>query len=148
MAFRWRAYGGPTLNGVLIAALRFFMGSGPVLLENAIFFVIFQLGGGGGWSGPPVPLLIHTWSCLYIKLKLGRDLHLGPSWHGPSFESWAELAWAELVGAELVLVRVVLHPYNVRSCHLIRLISGPLFLYVNHVTNHRRCSYPGSYALK
>ena len=35
---------------------------------------------------------------------MGRVLHLGPSWHGPSF------MWAELVGAELVLVRVVLHP--------------------------------------
>ena len=37
---------------------------------------------------------------------MGRVLHLGPSWHGPSF------MWAELVGAELVLVRVVLHPYQ------------------------------------
>ena len=58
--------------------------------------MIFQ--GGGA----PYP-------CLYVKLKLGRVgmgrvLHLGPSWHGPSF------MWAELVGAELVLVRVVLHP--------------------------------------
>ena len=26
---------------------------------------------------------------------MGRVLHLGPSWHGPSFASWAELAWAE-----------------------------------------------------
>ena len=36
---------------------------------------------------------------------MGRVLHLGPSWHGPSF------MWAELVGAELVLGRVVLHPF-------------------------------------
>ena len=35
---------------------------------------------------------------------MGRVLHLGPSWHGPTF-MWAELAWAELV-----LGRVVLHP--------------------------------------
>ena len=47
--------------------------------------------------------------CLSIKLKLGRVgmgrvLHLGPSWHGPSFKM-AELAWAELV-----LGRVVLRP--------------------------------------
>ena len=38
-------------------------------------------------------------SCIFIKFKLGRVgmgrvLHLGPSWHGPSFASWAELAWA------------------------------------------------------
>ena len=48
-------------------------------------------------------------SCLFIKLKLGqvcmgRVLHLGPSWHGPSF-MWAELAWGEFV-----LSRDVLHP--------------------------------------
>ena len=36
---------------------------------------------------------------------MGRVLHLGPSWHGPSF------MLAELAGAELVLGRVVLHPY-------------------------------------
>ena len=35
---------------------------------------------------------------------MGRVLHLGPNWHGPSF------MWAELEGAELVLGRVVLHP--------------------------------------
>ena len=35
---------------------------------------------------------------------MGRVLHLGPSWHGPSF------IWAELARAELVLGRVVLHP--------------------------------------
>ena len=31
---------------------------------------------------------------------MGRVLHLGPSWHGPSF-MWAELAGAELVLGEL-----------------------------------------------
>ena len=36
----------------------------------------------------------------FIKLKLGRVLHLGPSWHGPIF-MWAELAWAELVLGQL-----------------------------------------------
>ena len=50
-----------------------------------------------------IPLKCGT-GCLFIKLKLGRVgmgrvLHLGPSWHGPSFK------WAELV-----LGRVVLHP--------------------------------------
>ena len=55
-----------------------------------------------------LPLKCGT-GCLFIKLTLGRVgmgqvLHLGPSWHGPSF-MWAELAWAELV-----LGRVVLHP--------------------------------------
>ena len=57
-----------------------------------------------------IPLKCET-SCLFIKLKLGRVgmgrvLHLGPSWHGPSF-MWAKLAWAELV-----LGRVVLHPHQ------------------------------------
>ena len=36
MAFRWRIDNGPTLNAVLVG-LRFFRGSGPVLLENPIF---------------------------------------------------------------------------------------------------------------
>ena len=35
---------------------------------------------------------------------MGRVLHLGPSWHEPSF------MLAELARAELVLGRVVLHP--------------------------------------
>ena len=35
---------GPTLNTGLVA-LRFFRGSGPVLLRNPIFFEIFQGGG-------------------------------------------------------------------------------------------------------
>ena len=35
-AFRWRADDGPTMNAGLVA-LRFFRGSGPVLLENPIF---------------------------------------------------------------------------------------------------------------
>ena len=44
-----------------------------------------------------IPLKCGT-GCLFIKLKFGRVgmgkvLHLGPSWHGPSFK-WAELAWA------------------------------------------------------
>ena len=62
-----------------------------------------------GWSEPPVPILI-TWSCLYIKLKLGRDLHLGPSWHGPSFAYWAELAWAEFYVGRVGRGRVGLGP--------------------------------------
>ena len=36
MAFRWRANYGPTLNTGSIA-LRFYMGSGPVLLRNPLF---------------------------------------------------------------------------------------------------------------
>ena len=36
MAFRWRADDGPALNTGLVD-LRFFRGSGPVLLENPIF---------------------------------------------------------------------------------------------------------------
>ena len=35
-AFRWRADDGPTMNAGLVA-LRFFRGSGPVLLENPLF---------------------------------------------------------------------------------------------------------------
>ena len=51
-----------------------------------------------------IPLKCGT-GCLFIKHKLGRVgmgrvLHLGPSWHGPSF-----------MGADLVLGRVVLHPF-------------------------------------
>ena len=30
------------------------------------------------------------WDELYIY-----KTSIGPSWHGPSFASWAELAWAE-----------------------------------------------------
>ena len=36
MAFRWRADNGPTLN-VGLVALRFFRGSGSVVLRNPIF---------------------------------------------------------------------------------------------------------------
>ena len=42
-----------TLSYALVA-LRFFRGSGPVLLRNPYFFAIFQ---GGGMFGPPVPPL-------------------------------------------------------------------------------------------
>ena len=49
MAFRWRAYDGPTLNAGLVA-LWFFRRSGPVLLRNPIFLWIFR----GRGSGPPV----------------------------------------------------------------------------------------------
>ena len=38
-----------------------FRGSGPVLLRNSIFFVIFTGMWGGGGSGPPVPLWIRAW---------------------------------------------------------------------------------------
>ena len=47
MAFRWRTDDGPSCNGTLgtFVALRFSMGSGPVLPKNYIF-VIFRGGGG------------------------------------------------------------------------------------------------------
>ena len=57
MAFRWRADDGPTLNSGLVA-LRFFRGSGPVLLRNPFFLRFFSVCVcGGGGSGPPVPPL-------------------------------------------------------------------------------------------
>ena len=49
-----------------------------------------ELGGHGPQSPPLDP-----------GLGMGRVLHLGPSWHGPSFK------WAGLACAELVLGRVV-----------------------------------------
>ena len=50
MAFRWRGDDGPILNAGLVA-LRFFRGSGPLLLINHDFC---DFSGGGGVSGPPV----------------------------------------------------------------------------------------------
>ena len=41
MAFRWRANDGPTLNAGL-AALRFFRGSGPVLIVLSSFAIILK----------------------------------------------------------------------------------------------------------
>ena len=56
---------------------------------------------------------------------MGRVLHLGPSWHGPSF-MWADLAWAELV-----LGLVVLHPetqpkvaYSRFSCYTFQIANS------------------------
>ena len=40
---------------------------------------------------------------------MGQVLHLGPSWHGPSF-MWAEMAWPEFV-----LGRAVLHLLSTRT---------------------------------
>ena len=58
MAFPWRANGGSTLNAGLVA-LWFYMGSGPVLLGNPIFFVIFQ--GGPDLLSPPLdPRMAYT----------------------------------------------------------------------------------------
>ena len=48
MAFCWRPDDGLTLNSGLVA-LRFFRGSGPVLLRKPIFL---PLGGGGGSPNP------------------------------------------------------------------------------------------------
>ena len=50
MAFRWRADDGPTLNAGLVIFENSW-GSGPVLLRNSIFFVIFQ----GGCPDPLSP---------------------------------------------------------------------------------------------
>ena len=65
-AFRWRADYGPTLNAGLVA-LRFFRGSGPVLLGNP-FFVIFQgvggLGGGKAMSHTAKKKAKYCVSCL------------------------------------------------------------------------------------
>ena len=52
MALRWWADDGPSLNADL-AALRFFSGSGPVLLRNPTFFVIFQCGFRTPCAPPP-----------------------------------------------------------------------------------------------
>ena len=50
MVFRWRADDDPTLNAGLVA-LRFFRGSGPLLLENPIFCDF------SGGARPPCPPL-------------------------------------------------------------------------------------------
>ena len=71
MAFCWRAHLSPKLNAGLVA-LWFFRGSGPVLLENPIFFVIFSRVGGGGGFGPPV-----------LPLYLGMETFWWPIWCGP-----------------------------------------------------------------
>ena len=57
MAFRWRTGGGPTLNACL-QSLRFYRGSGPILLRNPIFFLFFR-GGGPDPLPPPPPLDPH-----------------------------------------------------------------------------------------
>ena len=49
-AFRRRADDDPTLN-IKCWRVCIFRGSGPVLLRNPIFSVIFQWGGGGGRGG-------------------------------------------------------------------------------------------------
>ena len=60
------------LNGVLLAdrwwpniecwlgSFGIFIGSGPILLENPVFFVIFRGGGGGGGPDPLSPLWIRS----------------------------------------------------------------------------------------
>ena len=53
MSFRWRADDDPTLNAGSIAS-KIVRESGPELLRNPIFFVIFQ-GGGGGCLDPAPP---------------------------------------------------------------------------------------------
>ena len=60
------------------------MGSGPVLLRNPIFFVIYQ----GGGSGPPAPLWIRACKnkyILYLNMLwyehiLARYMHFKVSW--------------------------------------------------------------------
>ena len=88
MAFRWRTNDGLTLNSGLVA-LRFFRGTGPVLLRKP-FSVIFQ-----GVSVPPVvppPLWIRPCQsrnfqpCRYVSLvepvlnRVYRVLHKKTIW--------------------------------------------------------------------
>ena len=64
MAFRWRPYDGLTLNSGLVA-LRVFRGSVPELLRKPIF-VIFQGGGSGPLSPPPLdpPMPVKKFSAM------------------------------------------------------------------------------------
>ena len=64
MAFRWRAYDESTLNAGLVA-LRFFRGSGPVLLRYPIF---------RDFSDPP-PTSLDPRMCLFA-LQSYNDLAL------------------------------------------------------------------------
>ena len=45
-----------------------------------------------------------------IPLKCGTGCLIGPSWHGPSFASWAELAWAEFYVSRIGMGRVGFGP--------------------------------------
>ena len=59
---------GPKLNTNLVA-LKFFRGSGPVLLRNPIFFR-FSEGGWGGGGGGPDPLSPPLDLCMLLDLEL------------------------------------------------------------------------------
>ena len=67
MAFRWLADDDPTLNAGLVV-FENFRGSGPVLLRNSMFFVIFQVVGGGGGPDPLPPLWIRAWDRTMSRL--------------------------------------------------------------------------------
>ena len=72
--FRWRADNGPTLNAGLVV-LRFFRGSGPVLLENTIFYDF----SGGAVPDPlsPPSGSANAFDCLINS----HNLHTGASKH-------------------------------------------------------------------
>ena len=45
---------------------------------------------------------------------------IGPSWHGPSFSSWAELAWAEFYVGQAGMGRVGVGPSCSAPIHTVR----------------------------
>ena len=58
---------------------------------------------------------------------MGPVLHLGPSWHGPSFASWAELAWAEFYVGRVGMGRVGYGP----SCPAPKSTTGrQVYIYI------------------
>ena len=64
MAFRWRAYDGPTLNGVLVAAI--FQGMRTCIAGKRYIIVFFPGGGGGGVGPDPMPPSRYTHGVVYI----------------------------------------------------------------------------------
>ena len=47
---------------------------------------------------------------LNTSIPLKCETGIGPSWHGPSFASWAELAWAEFNVGRVGMGRVGFGP--------------------------------------
>ena len=102
MAFRWHPDDGLTLNSGLVA-LRFFRGSGPVMLRKP-FFVIFH-GGGGGVQTPCPPI--------WTRICQSRD-----------FQPCRDFSWVEPV---LNRVKRVLHKETI-WCIKRDLNQWPLYL--------------------
>ena len=77
MAFRWRADGGSSLNGGLVA-LWCFRVSRPVLLRNPTIFLWFSRWGGGGSGHPATPPWIRAgissilWLSRMVRALPGR----------------------------------------------------------------------------